>query len=94
VIIPRHTKILYMVARSTLVDEIEILSREGKIITAVTPLREMREPNMDGVVITDWLIVHYPMSAASVLRAIPSEKRAQASRKNGKKGGRPRKQTE
>lgn len=28
--------------------------------------------------------------AARVLRAIPSEKRAQASRENGKKGGRPR----
>lgn len=28
--------------------------------------------------------------AARMLRAIPSEKRAQASRENGKKGGRPR----
>ena len=34
------------------------------------------------------------IAAAQALRAIPSEKRAQASRENGKKGGRPRKQTE
>lgn len=32
-----------------------------------------------------------PSEAARMLRAIPSEKRAQASRDNGKKGGRPRK---
>lgn len=32
-----------------------------------------------------------PAMAARVLRAIPSEKRVQASRENGKKGGRPRK---
>ena len=33
-------------------------------------------------------------AAASALRAIPSEKRAQTSRENGKLGGRPRKQTD
>ena len=58
-IIPKHTKILYMVDRNTLADEIETLSADGKIVTAVTPLREMREPHMNGVVITDWLIVYY-----------------------------------
>jgi len=30
-------------------------------------------------------------AAARALRAIPSERRAQASRENGKKGGRPKK---
>ena len=49
-----------------------------------------------------WLLVddflrHYELqpetknAAAQALRAIPSDKRAQASRKNGKKGGRPKK---
>jgi hypothetical protein len=56
----RVTKILYMVDRNQLVDEIEALTTTGYIVTAITPLREMREPNMDGVVITDWLIVYYP----------------------------------
>lgn len=52
------TKILYMVDRNQLVDEIERLTATGYEIKVVTHLREMREPNMDGVVITDWLIVY------------------------------------
>lgn len=56
----KYTKILYMSPRDYLVGTIEDLSESGHIVTAVTPLREMREPNMDGVVITDWLIVYYP----------------------------------
>lgn len=65
-IIPKHTKILFMVDRATLVDEIETLSASGKIITAVTPLREMQEPHMNGVVITDWLIVFYDAAEHSL----------------------------
>lgn len=61
-ITPRFTKILYMIARSELLDEIEKISNNGHIVTCVTSLREMREPNMNGVVITDWLIVYYPMT--------------------------------
>lgn len=55
-----------MVDRATLVDEIETLSASGKIITAVTPLREMQEPHMNGVVITDWLIVFYDAAEHSL----------------------------
>lgn len=64
-IIPKFTKILYMVARSELADEVEKISSNGNIVTCVVNLREMREPNMDGVVITDWLIVYYPISVLS-----------------------------
>lgn len=53
-----HTEMLYMVDRNTLRACIEDLFETGKIVLAVTPLREFREPNMDGVVITDWLIVY------------------------------------
>lgn len=59
---PKYTKILYMADRRDLEEAIEILSLEENVVTAVTPLREMREPNMDGVVITDWLIVYYPVT--------------------------------
>lgn len=34
---------------------------------------------------------HMKRHSASVLRAIPSEKRIEASKENGKKGGRPKK---
>jgi hypothetical protein len=61
-LIPKHTTILYMVDRSTLADKLEEIASNGNIITCVVNLREMREPHMNGVVITDWLIVHYPMS--------------------------------
>lgn len=62
---PPCTKIMYMISRELLVDEIEALTSEGNMVTCVTPLREMREPNMDGVVITDWLIVYYPFGRVS-----------------------------
>jgi hypothetical protein len=51
-----------MVDNDELRYEVENLSDNGKIVTAITPLREMREPDMNGYVVTDWLIVYYEIS--------------------------------
>lgn len=71
-IIPKHTKMLYMVDRNALADEIETLSASGKIVTAVTPLREMQQPNGGCVVVTDWLIVYY---GAADLKPLAQERK-------------------
>lgn len=53
--------------------------------------------NIDDVLLYDAEPAEEPLSptakAALALRSIPSEKRTQASRDNGKKGGRPKKTT-
>ena len=54
----QKTKILYMVNRSELVAIVEELINAGNEISVITPLREFTYPNMDGVAITDWLIVY------------------------------------
>lgn len=53
-----YTTVLFMVTYFDLIDEIGKLVADGKEINCVTPLREFREPNMDGVVVTDWLIIY------------------------------------
>jgi len=59
--------------------EIEVTSRNGVIMLGV---------HLDGRVLVkpadEWKKI-----AAQILRAAPSEKRSEASRSNGKKGGRP-----
>lgn len=53
-----HTKILYMVSRNELTETIEDMYEEGERVVCVSPLREFQYPHMDGVAITDWLIVY------------------------------------
>ncbi len=53
-----HTSVLYMATVKELGEEIGKIIAAGYEVTCVTHLREMREPNMDGVVITDWLIIY------------------------------------
>ena len=52
--------ILYMSTKDDLIETIERLIKDGCKISVVTHLREMTEPNMDGIVYTDWLIIYGP----------------------------------
>lgn len=50
--------LLYMSSVNELLSEIDTLLEGGHEVSVVTPVREMREPGMNGVVITDWLIIY------------------------------------
>jgi len=54
----QETKILYMINRRELVDAIKTLIESGNEISTVTPLREFTDPDMNGLVVTDWLIIY------------------------------------
>ena len=54
----QETKILYMVNRRELIDAIRTLIEAGNEISTVTPLREFTDPDMSGLVVTDWLIIY------------------------------------
>jgi len=56
--IQQETQILYMANRSELVDTIKSLIEAGNEISMVTPLREFTDPDMNGLVVTDWLIIY------------------------------------
>lgn len=53
-----HYTVLYMANTKELKEKLDELISGGNEITCITHLRELREPNMDGVVVTDWLIVY------------------------------------
>ena len=54
----QEMKILYMVNRSELVDTIKALIEAGNEISTVTPLRKFTDPDMNGLVVADWLIIY------------------------------------
>ena len=54
----QETKVLYMINRRELVDAIKALIESGNEISTVTPLREFTDPDMNGLVVTDWLIIY------------------------------------
>ena len=51
-------KIVYMADRASLIDRLHCMIGAGYVIQAVTPLRPFEEPNIDGVAVTDWLIIY------------------------------------
>lgn len=55
-------EILHMETVAELKKTLEGLIESGNEITCVTNLRELNTPNMDGVVISDWLIIYKAVS--------------------------------
>lgn len=55
----KHTFVLYMAGREELTVTIESMADEGKVVTAVSPLKPFIDSTMGGYFVTDWIIVYY-----------------------------------
>jgi len=53
-----HTKLLYMVTRDALADEVESMYERGKRVVCVTPTREVRYGESAITPLCDYLIVY------------------------------------
>ena len=54
----QYIKILYLPERQVLVATLNKLISAGNEISVVTALREFTCPNLDGIAVTDWLIIY------------------------------------
>jgi hypothetical protein len=56
-----HTKLMYMVTRDALADEVEALYERGKRAVCITPVREWRYAESGISALCDYLIVYEDM---------------------------------